>query len=235
MTHMRLIGKGWQYKVFDLGNGRVRKLERPVHYRYWLILYRCLLRANRARLPEVYEEMKLFRQRSAEAMAYIKSVYHILDKRILGNPVFLENNNYEQDKVRIVEDCFRDLSSRECEKIIDGYVDLLLQTWTYGFSDAVFNFTQNDGLDTDGAMVQVDFGEIALSKEMVRSHIMSQAWLRSWSFTRMQDRKIKDYFREAMADKVTISNLDSLWASTVARKSLPDATEAPAQSRSWGR
>ena len=224
---MKLIGKGWQYKVFDLGNGRVRKIELPAHYQHWLILYQWLRRANSASFIEVYDNMKRFRTMCPESVSYIKSIYHLLDKQLLGNPVFLDKNNYEQDKVRTIEDCFRDFSLDECKKTIDAYIKLLLDTWTYGFSDAVFNFMENNGFNKKRELVQVDFGEIVFSKEIIKSHIINQTWLQSWSYARLQNRALKEYFRRAMTDDVNISNLHRLWGAKVMTGLSSLSTENP--------
>ena len=32
ITMKKLTGKGWQYRVYDIGNGRVRKINKKINY-----------------------------------------------------------------------------------------------------------------------------------------------------------------------------------------------------------
>lgn len=203
---MKLIAYGWQYKVFDLENGRVRKIKLSGLVQYFKIL---------SQLPfqffKTYKEQQRVNQMEKEANNYILLILAPAIQPLLGNPIFIDESNYEQDKVTIVEEIFKNSSFDQQKQVIEEYIDLIYKTWKYGFSDCVFNFTVNNGVDKDGKVIQLDFGEITTEKEKVTSMIQNKRWLKSFSY-RILSEDLKEYYSKIMSERLNYSELNRLWA-----------------------
>jgi len=141
---------------------------------------------------------------------YIQSILPIFDAKLLGNPLFFDNG-YEQDKTEVLSDVFRKCSLDKGKKIFDSYIQLIHATWQYGFADSVYNFCVNNGLDAESHVIQLDFGELALSKSDVEQDIRNKRWLQNASYVLFPKGELKDYFRELMDEEITLQKLDELW------------------------
>src|SRR5271157_4650304 len=210
---MKLIGQGWQYKVYDIGDNRVLKVERPRLQHYVFGLWEWLVEEDerKNRLTSVFERMRRLHLMNRESVRYLKQIENFLDKRLLGNPTFLEGADYEQDKVTIVAECVHELSVNDLKKIVDKYTDLILKTWQYGFSDVTFNWNTNNGFNSLGDLVQVDFGELVLSGEMMENIIRNRKWMGCAGELVLGNEELKKYYRSAMNEQISLSNLVALW------------------------
>jgi hypothetical protein len=209
---MKLIGRGWQYKVYDLGNDRVLKVERSFIQHYAFGLWEWIVDSGRKNsLASIGSRMRRLHLMNRAGVRYIKQIQKCLDKRLLGNPTFLEGSNYEQDRVKILADLVPNLSVNDLKKIVDDYTDLILKTWQYGFCDGTFNWDSNNGVNRRGELVQVDFGEIIFSKEMVEDMIRNKEWIGCAGDLALRNKELKEYYRSAMDDRVSLSNLHALW------------------------
>lgn len=197
---MKLINrKGFFYNVYDMGNGRVLKIEKPriiqyIKHYFWA-----------GRLPKEV--------RTLAEISY-KIIRSNIDPTLIANPKKENGNSYSQDKVEILENYISLHTIEENKKIIDIYTDHILETWQNGFSDLIFNFTINCGLDKKGKIVLVDFNEVTFDKEEVNKLINKKRWLDSWSRTHwlsFTDKELWAYYSVAMESKITIENLERFW------------------------
>lgn len=209
---MSLISQGAQYRVVDAENGRVGKLlltrqESQSVIKSWY--------APRE-VPE--EELAAdYRQVAIDSAMYICDVVARCPEIAysFGNPLFGEDGQYTQDKVSVLGDVIKRSSLSEGEGLIDHYIDLILLHWKYGFSERVFNFTANNGVDDQGRVILLDFGEITNDKEKVSSRITSARWLRSWSYKGDLPEQLKDYYRHAMKKRLSVKTLEATWKSAI--------------------
>lgn len=206
---MTTIGKGWQYIVYDLQNGRVKKQTHSTLIQYLYILFNnVFVRWNV--FAESWKQMQRVRKMEKASNEYIQSILPIFDTKLLGNPVFCDNG-YEQDKGVILGEILKNCSIGEGKKIFAAYVHLIQTTWCYGFADTVFNFAVNNSLSTESKIVQLDFGELIFNKADVEQCIKCKCWLHSASYTSFPEGELKNYYHDLMEQKITLKNLDKFW------------------------
>lgn len=202
---MKFINKGYHYNVFDLGNARVRKIEKSF--------------LNKITDAYFFEDRKIFNwvsvcYRIFKGKKYINEVYVYIKNNvrldILGNPVFLKGVNYDQDKVEILGTSLKQAQKEKAQKIIDGYIQNIFESWTQGFSDRVYNFSVNNGVNKNGNVILLDFNEITLSKDEVSKSIKLKRWLRASSYINLNPL-YKEYYRLNMETSMTEKNLNLFW------------------------
>lgn len=188
--------RGFTYNVYDIGDGRVLKKEKPLVQQYFLHLpfnhsprYVHMHKAQAARLMRVCEHADF-----------------------LGRPKYLSARSYSQDKVTVLDAYSKTHSFEENKRAIDAYVALVFTTWQNGFADLIFNFTRNCGVLPDGKVALIDFNEVTFSKEMMAEKIREERWLKAYSYLKdLHDEALKAYYAEVMAQAMTLENLDRYW------------------------
>ena len=208
---MKLITTGWQYKVYDIGNGRVRKIKFSGLAQYKKILLKTSGFPHSLILA--YKRQKQIRKIEESSNLYISTILQNLDPSLLGNPTFLSDSNYEQDKVVTVQDYLKTASVEEGKRIIDAYVNNIYTFWGYGFSDCVFKVGNNNGVNSGGNVVQIDFGELITEKAKVEKLITDQAWLKDYTGKRLPEGEIRNYHNETLSKNLTIQKLNEVWGS----------------------
>ena len=118
---------------------------------------------------------------------------------LLANLVIRENK-IEQDKVKPLSKHLKDYD--EAKKWIDKYINFFFICWRTGFSERTCNLTINNGVNLNGEIVLMDFGEITFRKFDVERVIKTKRWRRSWSFKRNMKNRIKDYYDKQMLEKL---------------------------------
>ncbi len=212
---MRRLGKGWQYVVYENGNGRV--LKRPRHF---LSLFISVLLAPASARPlqshSALRETRHLRTTALEAVKALSCRMANIDTRIVGNPIFFADGSYEQDRVMVVDTYLSTHSTSENRKIIDKYIELQMLCWEYGFADPGFDFAVNNGIDREGCVVQIDLGELMFSIGRIADAVRGQFWLGQRSFThRIKDRTLKKYFVGQMSKFITLEALQAHWAKRI--------------------
>ena len=222
---MKQIGEGLQYRVFEVnGNSkRVRKIplshdEIAQKIRTWIDNKNS---HNSASPLFTFEEKFLSTlQEREDSYNFMKQIVHKAPQiqHIVGNIEFFDDLSMEQDRVTILREYMNDFSLNvEFQKeLIDRFIELIFECWKYGFSDRVFNFTENTGIDENGNLIQIDCGEIVHTKEEVIELIEIQRWLLSWSFTKdLQIEEVKKYYAQKMQEQLTKENLEKYWKKNV--------------------
>ncbi len=205
---MKKIGKGWQFNVYKISEERVLK----VPLKYMAQLLNILISAG----PFIFfkKPIKRVRQESLQSFKNLRDV--ISDEKfplyILGNPIInFKTLEYSQDLVEPLSKYFKRTNYVEKEKIIRLYPNLIHKIWQFGFSDKVFNFTLNNGIDKNGNLVLLDIGELDFVKEDVVKDIKSKRWLRAYSYLSLKDKKLKEVYRQVMEKELTLENLEKEW------------------------
>lgn len=197
---MNLIDKkGFYYNVYDVGNGRVLKVEKPRIIQYLKHFFLA------GRLPSKVKNSAEISYRIIESS---------IDQKLIANPKKETSNSYSQDKVETLGVYISTHSFEENKEIIDLYIEHILETWQNGFSDKIFNFTRNCGIDKNGRIVLLDFNEVVFNKESVIKLINKKRWLHSWSYTYwlyFTNRNLWLYYRSVMDKKITFENLEIFW------------------------
>ena len=198
MKKLPCISKnGFVYDVYDLGDGRVLKKEKPKLKQWWQHAYMA------GNLPTHVERNNALSRRLVGAIG---------DLSFLGNPCFESKRSYTQDKLAILEHYFSDHSLDESKRAIDSFIECIFESWRNGFSDVIFNFTHNNGAYPDGRVALIDFNEVVIHKNIVAEKIRIKRWLFSFSYNKkLQEGPLKAYYAEAMAKAIALENLDKYW------------------------
>ena len=223
---MKQIGEGLQYKVFEMeGNTRrvmkIPLLDNEIAQKIITWIDDKNQNPNSSSPTFTFEEKFISTiQERKNSYIFIKQLTQNVPKVqiIIGNIKFLDNFIMEQDKVTILRDLINDssLNVDYQKNLIDNFIKLIFECWKYGFSDRVFNITENTGIDEKGNLVQIDCGEIVYEKKDVEELIKTKRWLNSWSYTKdMQNSEIKEYYAKMMDEQITKENLEKYWEKNV--------------------
>lgn len=214
---MKLIGKGWQYRVYDIGNERVRKIKRTPIDSFCRIFFmpKIIMENRKFRFnPGLsYREMRRISHESEENIMKLKEILPSMPMYLTGNPVFLSGVNYEQDYATPLLRYFQEHEDTENKKAITLYARLILELWQYGCSDSVFNFATNSGVDSQNRVIQIDIGELDFEKNIVAEKVRNKKWLSQPSYVFHLSDYMKRFFMDDMDNYVTIENLEKYWMS----------------------
>ena len=198
------IARGWQYTVYanDL---RVIKIPNPrkTIRRIMLIKASPMVTLNPKKFKEVMDEVIKSRENGLNFVRKNK-----INLEILGNPSIIEDK-IEQDRVVLLGEVLRN-SKNPC-KYVDEFIKLIFKCWRNGFSERVYNLTINNGLNEEGEVILIDFGEITSDKEKAVEAIKEKRWLKSWSYKKDLPRNIKEYYAGQMEKHITLKNLNKYW------------------------
>ncbi len=217
---MKTIGRGWQYEVYDLGNGRVLK-KRYFGLLQFLKIYSYLFGVKGiVSIAYTKSEQRRVTDAADFSEIYIKELLKHDSLDILGNPFFHTDGSYEQDYGTPLLEILKKKNLKESEKILNNYVVLIKETWCYGFADTVFKFQINNGIRKDGRLIQLDFGEITTDKEKVKKNIKEKRWLQTRSVKQLGSKELREYYCKLTENELTESELERLWGSKLERKTL---------------
>jgi hypothetical protein len=204
---MKKIAQGLQFNIYLRDDNKIIKIPTSNIQ----ILFK-LLSWNPFFLFKPILFKKTIRKTISDRKESIENIQKIkLNKKILANPIF-KIKEIEQDKVKVLGKYLKK-DFNEAKKYIDKYIDLTFESWSYGFSDKIFNLTINSGIDKFNNVVLIDFGELTFKKKDVATAIKNIRWEKSWSFKRDLNKEIKKYYKNRMKEKLTLSNLDRFWKS----------------------
>ncbi len=203
----KIIGRGLEYTVYSMTNGRVRKRPNTVAEQNDVLLSWCI--DGEKRRNKIIESINNLSEISVELVQEILAAYRI-HKSLLGSPVFKKNGSYTQNKIVTLDAYFENHNISENEKVVDKYVEFVHHLWMAGMCDGTFKFLENNGINNEGDLVQLDFGEMIFTKEKVISLIESKKWL-SQNFRFIADESLKLYIEERFEQELTLSKLEKFW------------------------
>lgn len=192
---MRILGQGWQYTTYDLGNGRVLKKFHPLLKSYW-VLCKQIFPFTHDRPWQIPTFARHMREKAIESFKILKR--HEIPPAWLGNPVFINELDFEQDKVRPLHDVLGEMNTDEAKKLIDDFIVFNTKLLRLGIIDKSFNITKNYGLASDGQMVLIDIGELLDDPLAVEHQLMSPVWSKSYVAGCIEDVEARKYFVEQM-------------------------------------
>jgi uncharacterized protein YwlG (UPF0340 family) len=105
---MKIISCGWQYIVYDIGNERVRKVKHNKLTQTIFIFIQLIPHKTPIHIfTKLKEHIIRVNKMEKSSNEYIKSILNIIPKEIIGNPVFINDTDYEQDKVSMIEHIYK--------------------------------------------------------------------------------------------------------------------------------
>jgi len=170
---MKKIGEGYYYSVYELSPTRVVKREtdrrnKLIKLLAWYGYNPVLLLKKISSL----EESRSQSMRLSKSLAEIPAL-----NGVLGNPVFINDGEYEQDKAIPLGTVLDSKGEDEFLSCIQEYLDANLLLWRYGYGEIVYNFTLNAGIsNTTGRVILFDFNELTQNKEELAADIASKKW-----------------------------------------------------------
>ena len=197
------IGQGLQFNVY-YREGKIEKIPTSKNQVKWKLI--CW-NPSYIFKPSTLEQ---------EANRTIKERDELLkDQRLIQiNPTLLANlkiynGKITQDKVTPLKEKIKNYN--EACNIIDNYTQFIFKCWQNGFSEKTYNFTINNGIDSNGNVTLIDFGELTFNRLDVEKAIQTKRWEKSHSFRWDLTKKIKEYYEELMDKQITLKNLDKYW------------------------
>jgi hypothetical protein len=189
------IGEGWQYTVYDLGNGRVLK-----RFNSWLrtmaiIVRDCVPGEWRAvgKIPSYIPELRSAATRSFEVIRI-----HDLPTEWLGHPVRREGLDFGQDKFTPLFQVLAVSSFEESKAVVDRFVVFADQLLRRGVIDKFFNIAKNFGVNQKGEVVLLDLGELVADEAEIVRQRTRRIWAADYKLKSIKDRALREYFVEQM-------------------------------------
>lgn len=188
---MKILGKGWQYTVYELNKDRVLKKSNSKLQGYLVMLKACFpyTRNYLWQFPYFHRTMKIEAESSLKKILTSK-----LDQKYFGNPTVLSNGiDYEQDNVESLENYFKRTDNVLSKKVIDNFVIFNQLLINNQLIDKSFAICKNFGINKSGDIVLIDIGEIYSSKESIQKQIDKKAWLADYVLDPLPE-ELKEYF-----------------------------------------
>lgn len=209
------LGQGWYNLVYDLGNKKVLK-KKTSFFRQYLYIRRAKIRKHKSyNFIIILKEISKVNELHEKSNHHIKKILQKMDGEIFGNPIFINNDDYIQDKVQPINKIIKSCSKRKAKRIINQYIALIHKTWQYGFSEKIYNFLGNNGIDCKGNLIQLDFGELTFNKKLIAKKIKNKKWLETTSFKKFPNGYKKEYYCKQMDKRISIENLNNLWKTKI--------------------
>ena len=203
---MQKIGEGYYYNVYEIQTNRVIKKRKNIFRSFYYIV----VKSNKFKINGFKEFISLHTNKNKIKDIYNKIIQNIKDISEIGNPYFINEFEYTQDKVTILKDILIKSDIETQKEIIEKYINSIKKSWKQGYSDIVFNFTINNGLDKNNTVILIDFNEIVFEKSEIAKRIQKQKWLIRYSYTQLSG-ELKEYYKKRMSEEITIDQLENLW------------------------
>ncbi len=203
---MKKIGQGLQFNVYSKENKVIKKPTSKFQIMFKLIKWSPILLFKPFKLRNEINKSILIRKKSITNIQKLK-----INLKLLGNPIF-KKDRIEQDKVEVLGSYLKK-DFIESKIWIDKFIKLIFECWKDGFSEKVFNLTINNGINKNGEVILIDFGELTFEKKDVEKAIKIKRWEKSWSFNWDIKKEVKTYYQEQMQNKVNLNNLNKYWNS----------------------
>ena len=208
---MKHIGEGYYYRVYEFDNGRVFKKLQP----HWFSFRKIYSLARKRSGTSVIKSLSIAYKSTIEERKNLSAMKNRLSGMplsLFANPSFVKDSlDYTQDRVVIMEDFFLKNNLEQNKKAIDGYVEFQKKLWSYGIYDTTDKLQTNYGVNKQGGVVCIDFGEFVFTKEKALERVKKQKWLSRQSYKNWQDLGLKKYYTERMIKVITEESLNKIW------------------------
>jgi hypothetical protein len=210
---VEFINAGAQYKVYRASPERVRKIPNTAAEALGVMAaWYAADDPVHAELPAIAAHSVETTQASSSRMRQLLSEFPELTSYV-ANPTFAPDGSYDQDASLLLSDALATCTPADAEAIFYKFAHAKLYEWQFGFSDRVFNLTVNNGLDAQGKMLLLDFGEVATEQAHIERHIAEKVWLNRFSYKLGMPADHKPLFARIMDEVVTEENLHLHWRS----------------------
>ena len=187
---MRMINRGWQYTVYDLGNGRVLKKINSRFVSYLMMLHDSFPYIKHP----VWKFPGYFARCRRDAALSMKAVSQTsIESWKLGNPKVLDELSYEQDKMVPLKEYWKAVGLDESQRVIDDFVSLCEFLVANSLVDKNFNIGENFAIDSQGRVILEDLGELYFQTDMIAEQLKKRPWA-DYDNTHIVPRELRSYF-----------------------------------------
>ena len=206
-----LIGVGGQYTVHDLGSGRVVKIPNSMDgARRFVGGWGPHVSKMKRHFP--LEETAGSRAFNVPHALRLAARYPTLSAA-LAHPRAMSGECFSQDKVQVLYDLIPKASPDEIRGYLDGYADVCQLCWRYGINDCILFFSVNNGIDAQGKVVFLDFGEVTFDTTLVASQAEKAIWeTKDVLLKGFLPPEHHDYYFQAMESRLSGGNFERHWA-----------------------
>lgn len=192
---MRKLGEGWQYTVYDLGNGRVRKKYNAPLRSVWIIL-KDIIPGELAGMRKIAQYIPDLKKKALQSFDALAS--SSIPKEWLANPARVNGLDYEQDKVVPLADLFAKYSLPESKALIDEFIEFNQRLMRYRLIDKFFNMTKNFGKNKRGEIVLMDLGELESNVQKITRLRQARVWAVPYKLKWLKSHEVRAYFVQEM-------------------------------------
>lgn len=203
---MKWIGKGYYYNVYDLGNGRVKKIPRSQASQFFQLFQWYWLRPHLL----VKEFFKFpFSKKKIEEQYEVSTKVISIAPQFFGNTVFT-GYECEQDKGVRIADLVHTVSEETFLGYCKEYAHLVQELWKVGIGEKIYNFSLNAGVDQYGKVFLLDTNEFTFDKAEAESKISTGRPYRASSFRRLP-KHLQLLVRPVFEKAFTVEKLEEVW------------------------
>lgn len=195
------IGEGWQYTVYDLGTGRVLKIFHSTLRSYWII-FKTIFPFKEDSLGDIISFSKGMKIQALLSFKVLESKKIPLEW--IGMPKFINDLDFEQDKVTPLSDVLSSSTVQSGKAVIDAFILFNQKLLSFGVIDKSFNITKNFGVNATGDIILIDIGEIFDDPKKIRKQITTKAWSKSYVAGEIKNLELQKYFLDKMEKSFTI-------------------------------
>lgn len=192
---MNKVGEGWQYSVYDTGNGRVLKRFHSWPKAFWVI-FKNIFPFRKDSPWEIPKFINRMREKALESFRVLER--RNIPREWVGNPKFLSGVDFEQDKVRPLHEVLKNVDVKEGRVIVDKFIEFNKKLIDLGVIDKSFNITKNYGLSRGDRVVLTDLGELFDDLVLIERKRKEKIWLRYYVIENIKNKEVREYFINEM-------------------------------------
>lgn len=205
-----LIGIGGQYTVHDIGHDRVAKIPNSLDgtRRFvggWGPRAASIWHKHEPLLVKAYQM-----EYCVPHILRLAARYPPLDE-ILARPRKASGLCFTQDKVEPLEDAIKTATDAEIRSYLDATADIYQHLWRYGIHDFVWYFLLNNGIDSSGKVVCLDFAEMLFDTTWVAERVDEARWEVKDALIKALTSEQQDYYFKVMKSRLSGGNFNHHW------------------------
>lgn len=154
------IASGYFYDVYDIGNNRVLKKKRTFYE-----IFKSIQGKGEFNFFNLIIKTFQYIQDAKRNTNIIRQKLSYIPQDLVGNPNFINEVDYAQDKVVLLMDYFETHSLEENKLIVEKYAKLVEKLLGYSIHDYVYKFKNSYGVNNEEEVVFIDFNEVTFSQK----------------------------------------------------------------------
>jgi hypothetical protein len=135
---------------------------------------------------------------------------------LLGNPVFLDDTRFRQDKavdlVMMIRARLQEGPVYNTQRVLSEYIDFNLELWSYGIYEKTYKL-DNFGYVGE-RMILVDFLELSDDLEFIKRQLNEANWSRVCGRYRLPET-VNNYFVQEAEKSLTLEHFEAIWRISV--------------------